>query len=302
MTSVTLPGIPTNLTQNNEVSHNESKEYTANLTIVTAYWNLGTFQKGGGNLHFSTNTYFTWAKTFKYLINPLVVYTDSKEFKNLMQALRAEQRNTTVIYLKNRTELWPFQLSDQIQTLYDSPGYPKYHPNTVSAAYTAAQHTKYAVTADTVRRKVFHTPYYAWLDIGYFRDIVNKNISFELNIPTDFDPNRLAVNRISSLSMNIDPFSIFRHNIVWVGGGMFIGSGKVIMEFEQLYHRAVMHFLHSKLSNSDQQVLYSLYSEKGRETLNPHIELQLYHPKGPGNPWFYLGYLCRKEVVPRQKA
>ncbi|XP_048728051.1 uncharacterized protein LOC125646004 isoform X2 [Ostrea edulis] len=296
-----MASVAINLTQNIVGKKDVFVEYTSNFTIVTAYWNLGTFQKGaGGNLHFSTNTYFAWAKTFKYLINPLVVYTDSKEFKNLMEKLRADHINTTKIYFMNRTELWPFQLIDQIQTVYDLPGYPKFHPNTVNPGYAAAQHTKYAVTADTVRRKVFRAPFYAWLDIGYFRDIVNRNVSFELNIPTGFDPKRLAVNRIDTLSMNIDPISIFRNNIVWVGGGMFIGSETVILEFEQLYRKAVLYFLREKLSNSDQQVLYSLYSKKGREALDPHIELQLYNPKGAGNPWFYLGYLCRKEI-PRQK-
>ncbi|XP_048728601.2 uncharacterized protein LOC125646398 [Ostrea edulis] len=293
---------PVNLAQNAVGIKGNVSEHTSNLTIVTAYWDLGTFQKGaGGKLHFSTNTYFAWAKTFKYLVNPLVVYTDSKEFKNLMEKLRADHINTTKIYFMNRAELWPFQVIEQIQTVYDLPGYPKYYPNTVNAAYAAAQHTKYTITADAVRKNVFQAPYYAWLDIGYFRDIVNKDVLFELSIPTDLNPNRLAVNRIQKFSMKIDPFRIFRDNYVWVGGGMFIGSEKVILEFEQLYRKAALYFLQSKLSNSDQQVLYSLYSNKGRAALKPNVELQLYIPQGSGNPWFYLGYLCRKEV-PKQKT
>lgn len=285
--------------QKDESKVGNNVKNTRNVTIVTAYWNLGTFQKGVGGLKFSTNTYFKWASTFKFLVNPLVVYTDCKEFKELMETLRSDRLNNTMIYLLNRTELWPFQLVTQMKSVLDQPGYPKYYPNTVIPEYPAAQHSKYAVVAETIRRGVFANPYFAWLDIGYFRDVVERKVDFTLDIPPGFDPGKISVNRVEGLSMNIDPFTIFRKNIVWVGGGIFLGKGEVLLQFEQLYHRAVKYFLDQQLVNSDQQVLYSMYSKKGREALKPNIELQLYIPKGSGNPWFYLGYLCRKEVSVR---
>lgn len=285
--------------QKDESKVGNNVKNTRNVTIVTAYWNLGTFQKGVGGLKFSTNTYFKWASTFKFLVNPLVVYTDCKEFKELMETLRSDRLNNTMIYLLNRTELWPFQLVTQMKSVLDQTGYPKYYPNTVIPEYPAAQHSKYAVVAETIRRGVFANPYFAWLDIGYFRDVVERKVYFTLDIPPGFDPGKISVNRVEGLSMNIDPFTIFRKNIVWVGGGIFLGKGEALLQFEQLYHRAVKYFLDQQLVNSDQQVLYSMYSKKGREALKPNIELQLYIPKGSGNPWFYLGYLCRKEVSVR---
>ena len=48
---------------------------------------------------------------------------------------------------------------------------------------------------------------------------------------------------------------------------------------------------------TDQQVLYSLYSQEGRQALKPEIDLQLYSTcKYPGDPWFYLGYHCRNAL------
>ncbi|XP_061162548.1 uncharacterized protein LOC133171765 [Saccostrea echinata] len=284
---------PMNLSQNSV----NSSENTSNVTVVTAFWNLGTFQKGStGKLHFSTNTYFLWASSFRYLVNPLVVYTDSKEFKELMEKLRADQINTTIIYLINRTDVWPFQLTGKIKAIYSQPGYPKHHPNTVNPEYAAAQHAKYAVVANTVRKQIFSSLYYVWLDIGYFRDITSRKNFFEVNTPPCFESDKLAINRVKDVSMGLDPLKIFRNNLIWVGGGMFLGSQKVILEFEKLYHKAVLYFLNQNLMNTDQQVLYSLYSRKGRKTLKPNIELQLYIPKGSGNPWFYLGYICLKDV------
>jgi hypothetical protein len=82
-----------------------------------------------------------------------------------------------------------------------------------------------------------------------------------------------------------------------VAGGMFIGTANLILQFEQLYKRAINYFLDKKIMNTDQQVLYSLYSQEGRQALKPEIELQLYSPgKYPGDPWFYLGYHCRNTL------
>lgn len=115
----------------NQSGVQRSRHLPSNLTIVTAYWNLGTFQKGPRNLHFSTKTYFKWATVFKYLVNPLVVYTDSEAFKELMERLRTDHINNTLIYLTNRTDLWPFKFLYEVRSVYDVPGYPKSHPNTV---------------------------------------------------------------------------------------------------------------------------------------------------------------------------
>lgn len=42
--------------------------------------------------------------------------------------------------------------------------------------------------------------------------------------------------------MNIRFFSIFCSNIVWVGGGLFIGIRNVVIEFEKFYERVVLYF------------------------------------------------------------
>ena len=81
-----------------------------------------------------------------------------------------------------------------------------------------------------------------------------------------------------------------------VGGGLTIGIPEVIAKFEEMYHKAVLYFLDEKLMNTDQQVLFSLYSDIGRKKLKPPVELQIFNPKGGGNPWFYLGFLCLKKI------
>ena len=116
-------------------------------------------------------------------------------------------------------------------------------------------------------------------------------------VPPDFDPTRLAFNSVNSYVETSDPIKVFRDNMYRVGGGMVIGKGKVIDEFERFYQRAVDFFLDLKVMNSDQQVIYSIYTKKGRQSLKPEIEIQPYLPKPPGNVWFYLGLLCRNVIT-----
>ncbi|XP_033757503.1 uncharacterized protein LOC117339901 [Pecten maximus] len=280
------------------------------LTIVTAYFDLGSFRKGPSQT-FSRKNYTEWAKTFKYLNNFLVVYTDSVVFRNFFRRLRKGKEQRTKIILMNRTQFWTFQIRDEIQKIFSQEEYPIHYPNTVLPAYSCAQHTKYAAVADTIRKKYFRSKCYAWLDIGYFRDVVNSKRYFSLNLLDDFDKNKLSVNLVyPSVSLNITYEATVYDNHVWVGGGMFIGTADVITAFEAEYQRAVTFLLDKQLMSTDQQVLLSMYSLQGQKDLNVTVQLQLYSRKQNetnlknDNPWFYLGYKCLNftSTIERQQA
>ena len=113
---------------------------------------------------------------------------------------------------------------EQIQNVYRQPGCPAHYPNTVEPAYAAAKHAKYVVVADAVKKNIYNTSYYAGLDVGYFRDLIRSDEFFELKRPPDFDPSRLAMNLVSRQNMATKPYSMYRYNIVWVGGGYSLGQ------------------------------------------------------------------------------
>lgn len=265
---------------------------------MTAYFDLGTFQKGSPNVKFSTQTYLHWVKTFKYLNNSVVAYTDSIKFRNLFRELRHGMEHKTKVILVKRQKLWTFKLKNQIKAIFSKNGYPKHYPNTVIPEYSCAQHSKYAVLADTIRQGHFKSEYYAWLDIGYFRDIIEVKRMFTLSVPVDFDVGKIAMNLVyPSQSRNLTYRQIVYHNIVWVGGGMLLGTPDVVLEFETQYRHAVMFLLSQRLISTDQQVLLSMYSSQGQTDMKPKVQLQLYSNENEtniiyDNPWFYLGYRC----------
>lgn len=275
-----------------------------NVTIISAFWDLGRFRKGASS-EYSPKDYKQWAEVFRNIVNPLIFYTDSKDFKLLMEKYREKFRNKTkIILITDRKKFWPFQILKEIQTVFQQPNYPKYYPNTVMPEYSASQHAKYAVLADALKQNIFHTEFYAWLDVGYFRDATceGENHYFRINPPPEVDKTRLSINLVNqSLTKNVSFDSIFKENYVWVGGGMLVATKDVFLKFERLYHRAVVYFLRRRLMNSDQQVIYGIYCDEGRRVFSPEVNLQLFWSSGSrkvwtSNTWFYLGYLCLEDI------
>lgn len=84
------------------------------------------------------------------------------------------------------------------------------------------------VVVEMICKGVFVNFYFVWVDIGYFRDVVEWKVDFILDILLGFDLGKIFVNWVEGLLMNIDFFMIFRKNIVWVGGGIFFGKGEVL--------------------------------------------------------------------------
>lgn len=267
------------------------------ITIVTAFFDIGSFGKGNPNKVLTLNTYLHWATTFRYLQNPLVVYTDSRKFLDTMKALRSKLSDKTKLLLIDRNSSWAFQKRDIIKDIYAIEGYPKYYPNTVVPEYSCAMHAKYDVVSRAIKENYFHTKYFAWLDVGLFRDEVNNTRNFILQLPESFNASKIAVDLVFKAPMNTDISRIFLRKMDWVCGCFFLGERNLLLQYTEQYKKAVDYFLSRKLMNSDQQVLYAMYSMEGQKVFHPNISLQLYKSDNSGyNPWFYLGYIMRKWV------
>ena len=273
--------------------------YQSNLTIVTAFFKIGKFVKSNSSdtLGRSQRTYMRWARMLKYMLNPLVVYTDSKKFFNLMETLRVNLAATTKIFMIDRNSSWAFEIKDKIKDIYNQKGYPKYNPGTVIPDYSCVMHFKYDAMWRASTENYFHTRYFAWLDIGLFRRNQNRKDYFMLVLPPDFNHSRVAVSKVYTQSMDTEIPVIIKQKLDWVCGCIFVGERRVIIQYAEQYKRAVEYLLTQNLMNSDQQVIYAMYSVTGRKYIKPEIDLQFYQrPNITYNRWFYLGYLMRKFV------
>ena len=163
--------------------------------------------------------------------------------------------------------------------------------------YSCSQHAKMDVLNKTVAWNYFHTKYYAWVDIGYFRHITHRRKHFWITVPRGMDDKKVAVSEIQSPDFRLRPEEIFKTNTVWVGGGMLLATGEVLLTFVAEYHRALMYFLKRGLANTDQQVMYSMFTQEVRSLLNVTTDLQTFAwtLNSFRQCWFYLGYACYRE-------
>lgn len=273
-----------------------TKSFRDQVTIVTAFFDIGSFFKGSKTTTFGPSLYVGWMKIFSVIETPVILYVDNKTYGSYFKKIRSNfPSNYTQIIQISRKHMWSFGLTERISKIYKKPGYPAFVPNTVIPEYSAAMHAKYEVMQKSIEENPFRTLYFAWLDIGYFRGHAyskkpQEQNYFSIYIPNGFNQSAVAYNvikdRVASLRVN----DIINTNAVWVGGGFFIGRWDVMLNWTLEYRLGLEQMLKQDYMSTDQQVIYYMYN-----CLTPRTQLQLYKSDGTVKDyWFYLGYLSRK--------
>ena len=278
-----------------EISHkNKHNDHSVSneITLVTAYLDIGRFEKGeSGSLFYDPYMYRRWMATFKFITNPVVAYfedpIDVERFRIIRSSL---PHNRTKIIQLRRQDTWAFSLEPSISRIFSQPSYPMHRPNTVNANYSCAMHSKYEFLTNSIHLNPFNTKYFAWTDVGYFREILHSPNRSKLHIrlPPKFNQSALAVNEVFSRNESMPITTIFHNNMVWLGGGFFIGTTELVLQWAEQYKHAVQEFLQRMLMNTDQQVIYSWFN-----LCKNTVPIKIYKHDGRYNSWFHLGYICK---------
>ncbi len=264
------------------------------VTIVTSYFNIGGFLKGEYGNYYTVKHYERWMQIFGQIHNPVVSFFEEDKYIKMFTAIRSHlPANMTKINKVSERNLWAFSIKPKLHKIFSSPGYPRYHPNTVVLDYSCIMHAKYEFMASVASQNPFKTKYVAWLDIGLFRGILNKKDikPFKLYIPPQFNESSVAYSQVGRL-YNETAEVIFKRNLVFVCGCFFIGTMSVMHEWANQYKYYLEKYLNMGIANTDQQVLYAMLVD-GIE--QPSITIQPYFGQGKYNPWFHLGYVCKEE-------
>lgn len=217
----------------------------------------------------------------------------------MVMHMRRHLLNRTQAIDMQQAELQSFQDVNKIRDIFNDPIYPKFSPNTVIPEYPCSQHSKYELVQRTISAHKFsYTKYIAWIDIGYFRYLTDRRRRFWIVTPPGMDDAKVAVTEVFSADSGRCAEDIFKSNLVWVGGGMSLATRPVYFRFAEEYQRATKAFLRQGLSNTDQQVIYAMF--KGAEARHQHVQTQLqtysWNLSDLQACWFYLGYLCYREI------
>ena len=270
----------------------EDFDLAADVTLVTGFIDIGAFNKGDPNLFRTHRDYERWMHIFDRIYNPVVAFIETDDDVTLFDRIRASRdaglRNVTRIERVTRGETWAFSLLPKIKQVLKERNYKKILPNTAVPEYQCIQHIKYEHVLNVATTNPFKTKYFAWIDIGLFRDIVDVNADkFKLFLPPDADLTRVAYGEVTP-AQNKTNEEIFRGNLYWVCGCFFIGARPTIMRWTREYMRYTEKFLNEGLANSDQRVIYAMQKNE-----QPSMEIQVYKSRNKANPWFDLGYRCR---------
>ena len=271
---------------------------TAEVTIVTAFFDLGSFEKGDRNHVYTPNKYKEWMSVFENIKNPLYVYVDSEEYKTFFENIRENLHDKTKVIRIDRNSTWSFGLKDNISAIFSNPNYPKHLPNTVIPEYSCAMHAKFDVMTRSVSDNAFNTNFFAWLDIGYFRNLVNTTYQpFKIYLPPCFDRRKVAYNEIyTPWKLNLQ--QIVSNDEVWVGGGLFFAEKNVMKIWIEDYMNFTEKFIQMGWISTDQQVIYAMRQPLIHKKFGKRrVTIQNYHIKYIKDNWFGLGYLCKKEQI-----
>ena len=282
------------------------------ITVVTAYFNIGSFIKGKPDLVLTPDTYRNWMSTFELVDNPVVAYFDDEGDLRHMAAIRRRRlpENRTRLVLVRRSELWAFRMVPRIDAIFSRPRYPRHVPNTVIANYSAAMNAKYELMRRTTSENPFRTRYFCWLDVGLFRSLADVNgwpvggflrrQPFELLLPPDFRRDSVAYSEVMPRFRGFTAEELVASNLHWVCGCFFIADVRVMYAWTEEFMAGVERMMNENWMATDQQVIYYIAN-----SVDPPQRTPIQTFVGDGlmyDPWFHLGYLCREEGMKKAVA
>ncbi len=224
------------------------------ITVVTMYLDIGTFRKGTWGAVFTPDRYKSWMRPFGQIQNPVIGFFDNASHAEFFLDIRGNYTNSTkIILLENRKDLWAFQIMKRIKEIFESPGYPKIPPATTVPEYSSAMHAKYEVMLWAVQQNIFNTRYFAWADVGLFKDLKSSE-PFHMYPPSDFDPKRVAYTKVNERKTLRNLENVLHRSRLWVCGGCFLGNPSALTQWSWQYRATIEAMLKDNIMASDQEV------------------------------------------------
>ena len=288
--------------KDNEVPRYLLRTEPDEITLVTAYFNLGTFKTGNTFWDYiAPYKYKQWMRPFGVIANRMVVFVEDDGMVEYIREIRScFPENHTEVIIVSRSELWAFSILDKVKKIYSNSSYTKVHPNTVNAEYTCVMHSKYELLQSVIDADILHSPALAWVDAGYFKLLDGKiTAPFKLLVPSKFNTEKIGFSQIWPRDPYLSPETVMTKHALWVSAGFVLGLPKVLKNFTQQYRASVEEFLDMGLMNTDKQVIYAMYSStrkfrKYAKMIKPYMchqgQLGLH---GSDTQYYCLGFVCK---------
>lgn len=247
------------------------------LTYITAFLDIG--RGDWGRFKRTPEDYFRFFQPLldMFLKNPdndynLIVYLDKKFLyllpANLLPNIHIIEIDEEI--MNTISPLW--RRLPREKEILDSDIYKNtfshrlQFPENSNPKYTLINHVKVDFIYHAIHRfpERDNEAYYCWVDFGYFQDVsrIPKNF-IDLNL---IDKEKVNYTLINPLDNNDTDIMYTMNNAPErIGGFFFLGSGKVLIKYRELYHQVHEWFQNNNLVDDDQHLALRCYF------LNPEL-------------------------------
>jgi galactoside 2-L-fucosyltransferase 1/2 len=236
---------------------------TFSNTIVTAYFPIKKSKHGG-------NKYLNWMTNILSLQDPMIIFT-TNDMQERIKYIRQNRKTKIIVmkledcmmYKKYSPKFWNEQLnSDPEKSIH-------------SKELFIIWNEKINFLKEAIQLNPFNSKFFAWFDIGYFRNSeYNNNIMLQ-KIPESLNKNQVMLLNVSTLL-----------NKKYLGGGFIGGYIEGIEKFHTNYYRYLENNKHFFIGE-DQNNMYKVCESNSQLCIlvNPNDDIK--------NKWFYISYYLK---------
>lgn len=258
------------------------RRLSPHVTVVTAFWSVGnstTVRNGNVTRHD--------LESLAYVTNPVVAYFDDKNIAASFEETRIGL--LTKIVILERGSLWAFRQQSNISAALS---HTSQSGAALSSTLICVTYSKYDVLSLAIESNYFGSETFVWLDVTYYREMIGQHgHAFRLTAPPYFMEDNVAFNAPCSRQ----PYTVahmFAQGRIWVNSDLIIGNAKQLATFCDEFRREAIKYLTHGLVNTDEQVIYAMFSEYNADV--PLVKIQEYRADTHFDQFHYLGILLRE--------
>ena len=234
-----------------------------------------------------------------------MIFTDKYTYLNILKFIVPKRINVKIIIKEFENfntykykEQWKFNHNRSLMNLH----------KVIDWKLNMLWNEKIFFVNEVINKKYYNTLFYAWCDIGYFRNEINNiNTKYLKNWPnlnklysSLFNDNLIHyaciqnnINIINETKENIDKHYIFKknnepihnHNINIFAGGFFLSKCKNINEYAKLYDEKLSYYFKNNFFIKDDQTIVIDIILNNPHFFYIHKENSIY------NEWFKFQYI-----------
>ena len=204
-------------------------------TIVTMIYNIREKENNlsGTSLNHKMDYYFNLAKNFILKLNyPLVVFTDNKEFIDIINNEREQFKENTHVFYQPLEETYFYKDMEKLHELQKKFTIRNGNLEHETPLYIILNNNKHCFMEKAIHLNPFNSNHFIWMDFGINHVAKNPEKIHEWIHAVPDKIKQLCINPYTENTPPKQHFECIYHNMA---GGLFSGSSKNLLKYCELF-------------------------------------------------------------------